>query len=156
MPHCHGNMNRWMDGQVMTFLGGQLGPGKGSDGLQFASCGDVVLLGSRLNLEKLLSRQALDWGPLCSQTPLLSGMLDCHAPQGCTCSLPSGVRHPGSSQTDCDSPLSSSERAAGVVLGLGFPGVLGKRSAGCALVGVLPTLPKSPIISPFPMLQTLP
>lgn len=57
----------------MTILGGQLGPGKGSDGLQFAPWGDVVLLGSRLNLEKLLGRQAVDRGPCAHRRPSSPG-----------------------------------------------------------------------------------
>ena len=80
VPRYHGNMNRWMDGQVMTILGSQLGPGKGSDGLQFTPWGDAVLLGSRLDLEKLLGRQALGRGPVPPDTaPLRVAGLSCPA-----------------------------------------------------------------------------
>ena len=122
VPRCHGNMNRWTDGQVMTILGGQLGPGKGSDGLQFAPRGDVVLLGSRLDLEKLLSRQAVDRGPCARRHPSSPGCWTVMTHRDCrptVCLLESAIQGP---HRWTMIPLSSSERAMGVVLGKGFPG----------------------------------
>ena len=140
----------------MTILGGQLGPGKGSDGLQVAPRGDVVLLGSRLDLEKLLSRQAVDRGPCARRHPSSPGCWTVMTHRDCrptVCLLESAIQGP---HRWTMIPLSSSERAMGVVLGKGFPGVLGKHSARSALVEVLPTLPKSPMFSPFSMLWTFP
>ena len=101
MPRCHENMNRWTDGQVMTILGGQLGL-RWSPVRSVGRCGSS---GQQTELGETAGQAGCGPGPLCPQTPLLSRMLDCHAPQGCVCSLPSGVRHPGSSQVDHDSPF---------------------------------------------------
>ena len=138
-----------MDGQVMTILGSQLGPGKGSDGLQFTPWGDAVLLGSRLDLEKLLGRQALGRGPVPPDTaPLRVAGLSCPAGMHLLFAFwspPSGVLTGGPGF-----PLSSSERVMGVVLGEGFPGVLGKHSARSALVGGLAHPAQEPHALPFP------
>lgn len=95
-------------------------------------------------------------GDLCPQTPLLSGLLDCHVPQGCICCLPSGVRHPGSSQVDRDSPFLLVKGSWGLFWVRASLGSWASTVPGLLLWGVLHTLPKSPMLSLFPMLWSVP
>lgn len=134
-------MDRWTSDDL---FGRSAGPWKGLRWSPVCFVGRCGSSGQQIELGETAQQAGSGLGPLCSQTPLLSGILDCHAPQGCTCSLPSGVRHPGSSQMDCDSPFLLVKGPRGLFWARASLGSWASAVLGVLLWGSCPPCPRAP------------